>query len=531
MSAWMLLPFAFGALSFIGVSVFKKIRQSKTANPTIPYGVSVENPEGSWKYTVAQRSQLPPVTGIPAIDKAIAADGGLKAGEVYSFVGGKMPNVTFDLAGLAALDKILQAKASSLASCRNPCCEIPLDLWQGDQFVQNETSYVSSGSGNVSKFNLQHKPIPGTATGTVYVRNQIQTQNVAVATFVAHANGNLHFTPIGTPNNSPHWGHYENGEFQLEWPSFPGNNYIVCSYEYSPVPIEERWKAPSDDEPHVPVCPPINAARWAEIKKATQHKEFSETGKDDFFIPQDGKNVIRLLPPLNGPFHVSRRQHYCSPQSGGHTIQCTKRRDGKNWVGECPICEYYNKLWNDSSESRSRGDLGTEQQLIQKARQLKPVERHYYNVLVNGEVKMFSAGKAVHDQFVTLICGDDQTEAFGDISNPATGRNVTLIKEMKGPFPDYKIIPHRDPTPMGTEPEVKSIMEKTYNLETVAKKWEKLDVCDCQMTFSSTRNRPTIKRMVAQSGGTILLHKDIGEYPDTIWDGESSTGCVHSNLQ
>jgi hypothetical protein len=108
---------------------------------------------------------------------------------------------------------------------------------------------------------------------------------------------------------------------------------------------------------------------------------------------------------------------------------------------------------------------------------MKPVERHYYNVLVNGQAKMFSAGKGVHDQLVALICGDDQTAAFGDISNPVSGRALTLIKEMRGgggmAFPEYKIIPHREATPVGTEPEVKSIMEKTYNLETVAKKWEK----------------------------------------------------------
>src|SRR5690606_22645348 len=150
---------------------------------------------------------------------------------------------------------------------------------------------------------------------------------------------------------------------------------------------------------------PIDQDRWAELKKSLKHKIFSEetTNKDDFFVPKDGKNVIRLLPPLNGPFHVSRRQHY-GQIGGGDTVQCSKRENQKKWVGECPICDYYNRLWNDSSESRQRGDLSTEQQLINKARQLKPVERHYYNVLVNGEVKLFSAGKTIHDQFVRFIC-------------------------------------------------------------------------------------------------------------------------------
>lgn len=442
MSAWMFLPFAFGVISFIGVSIFKKIRENKNAAlPTKDAkDFTPEVKEQGWKYTVAQRSQLPPVsfdtTGLAALDRIMKVEGGVKPGEIYSFVGGKAEKL----------------------SGKNPCAEIPLSPhYASHQFVQNEVSDANSGHGLVSKFKLRHAPAPGTTTGTVYVNTN------AVATFVVHSNGNLHFTPIGSSQKCPIWGHCDNDSISLEWSTPPGKDYIVCSYEY--VYAQSEVFKPEE---------PIDQYRWTELKKSLKHKIFSEetTNKEDFFVPKDGKNVIRLLPPLNGPFHVSRRQHY-GQIGGGHTVQCGKRESQKKWVGECPICDYYNRLWNDSSESRQRGDLSTEQQLINKARQLKPVERHYYNVLVNGEVKLFSAGKTIHDQFVKFICGDDETEAFGDISNPATGRNVTLIKEMKGPYPEYKVIPHRDETPIGTEAEVKSIMEQTYNLEEVAKKWEK----------------------------------------------------------
>lgn len=455
MSVWMFLPFAIGVLSFVGVSVFKKIRQSKTAN-VIPYGVSVLN-------KIRANTAIPePETGIPAIDKAIADGDFVLSGptlkDVVGIVGGKMPH------GVAALDKM-----------KNPCGEIPLDLWKGNQFFQ-EASYLSDGVGNVSKFKLQHKPIPGTTTGHVYVpgRGTNPSSNVpvvtfVVASFVVDSNGNVHFTPIGNPINCPHWGRCENGELLLEWPSFPGNNYIVCSYEYVPDFDLERLKS---------IRPPIDHARWAEILKHTKHKEFVETGSDDFFMPENGENIIRLLPPLNGSFHVCRRQHYINAGA----VQCAKRKEGTNWVGECPICACYNKLWHEVDQARSRGNVGfgsgsSQNLLLEKARQLKSVERYYYNVLVNGKVKIFSAGKHLHDQIVALICGDDQTEGLGDIADPVTGRKITLIKEMKGcdksSFPDYKIIPHRETTPLGTESEVRSIMEKTYNLEAVAKRWDK----------------------------------------------------------
>jgi len=52
-------------------------------------------------------------------------------------------------------------------------------------------------------------------------------------------------------------------------------------------------------------------------------------------------------------------------------------------------------------------------------------------------------------------------------------------------------------------------MQYAYSLD-----GRELDVCDCQMTYSSTRNKATIKKMVSQNGGTISLHKDVEEYPE-----------------
>ena len=50
----------------------------------------------------------------------------------------------------------------------------------------------------------------------------------------------------------------------------------------------------------------------------------------------------------------------------------------KHWHGDCIICRYYNKLWQDSLkvEGKARDDI---QGL---ARRLKPIERYYYNVKV-----------------------------------------------------------------------------------------------------------------------------------------------------
>lgn len=484
MSAWMFLPFAFGVFSFVSISVFKKIRHrsdfSISLIPDVDKDFTPEVKEclkQSWtlNHPAIKIDDYadPKLTGLPVIDKNIA-EGKLSAG-MNNFIGHSQSSEKYrSLQEKAIKENRCVVTATQQKGYNNPVfgeITLPfsfLPFSSSIKHVSNEHSNVACGD-NVSKFKLKNKPIDTTIVGTVYqaIRGQ---GNIAIATFCVKEAGVLQFRQIGNVQpNDIQWGHYDDGVITLEWnksTTMPMcNNYIVASYSYRGI---DQWQAaPNDDaEPHGFIHPPIDSARWSDLveSNACKHKEFTgETKPEDFFIPKSGPNIIRLLPPLkDGKFHVCRQQHYWDGQS----VQCGKIKDGNRFVGECPICERYHKLWKEN------GSLSGDD------RKLKPTERHYYNVLVDGEVKMLSVGKMVHAEIVKIIIGDDEKRkpSLGDITNPATGRDITLIKTMRGvgsmQFPEYKVVP-KESKPVGTEREVKSIMDKTYDLEAVAKKWEK----------------------------------------------------------
>lgn len=468
MSAWMFLPFAFGVISFVSVSVFKKIRHRSDLSISLIPDVDKdftpevkEHLKQSWTLNhpaIEIDYAEPKLTGLPVIDKNIA-EGKLSAG-MNNFIGQSNENRL--LREKAIKEYRCLVTATQQKEYNNPVFgEITLS---SVKYVSNERSNVICGD-NVSKFKLKKKPVSTTIIGTVY------EGNIAIATFCVKDYGVLQFKKVEILQYDSilrarridgfmklQWGHYDDGVITLEWDrstTMPmGNNYIVTSYSYQD----------DDAEPHGFIHPPIDSARWSDLveSNACKHKEFTgETKPEDFFIPKCGPNIIRLLPPLKDEkFHVCRQQHYWD----GQGIQCGKIKDGNRFVGECPICERYHKLWKEN------GSLSSDD------RKLKPVERHYYNVLVDGEVKMLSVGKMVHAEIVKIICGDEDKPPLGDITNPATGRDITLIKTMRGvgsmQFPEYKVVP-KESKPVGTEREVKSIMDKTYDLEAVAKKWEK----------------------------------------------------------
>jgi hypothetical protein len=110
-----------------------------------------------------------------------------------------------------------------------------LDIYYTHQFVQNEASSVSAGThtgaaGNTAYAPLEHTPVlAGTLTGTVY------DGATAIQTFVVSEAGTATFTPIGNPTTKATGITLDEvtGEVSLTWNGDPGENHIVCSYEYN----------------------------------------------------------------------------------------------------------------------------------------------------------------------------------------------------------------------------------------------------------------------------------------------------------
>jgi hypothetical protein len=202
----------------------------------------------------------------------------------------------------------------------------------------------------------------------------------------------------------------------------------------------------------------------------------------------NGVLIVRFLPPAKkgtfgrekNPFYLTTRTH----RLNGRSYHCPKEFDGKFWkIGRCPICDYYNDLWQRSK--RKTPDEAAQMQ--SEARDIKPVERYYYNVLVrqqinaSGEVeknvgpKILSVGKTLHAYVIRAILGDEtlQEAPLGDITHFATGRDFKIIKTMrqsdKVSFPNYSDSKFIDSSPLGDPQQIEQWLAGLHDLSALRK--------------------------------------------------------------
>jgi hypothetical protein len=192
----------------------------------------------------------------------------------------------------------------------------------------------------------------------------------------------------------------------------------------------------------------------------------------------NGALVLRLLPPAPaGMFDREKNAFYCSTRIhrvNNKSLHCPKELDGGRWKDNpdgiaCPICKYYNWLWQES-DKKSPDEAN---QMQANARKIKPIERYYYNVIVrsvfnegtqemekNVGPKILSIGKTLHKMIIRAIVGDKGLDEapLGDVTDPKTGRDFKLIKTMRQSgresFPNYSDSKFLDPGPLGDPDEV-----------------------------------------------------------------------------
>lgn len=209
---------------------------------------------------------------------------------------------------------------------------------------------------------------------------------------------------------------------------------------------------------------------------------------DNFVKMPDGNGVVvvRLLPPAaagkfgekKSPFYQATRVHRLNNRS----YHCTKELSNGKWVGECPICRYYNWLWQESDKKAP--DEAASMQA--NARAIKPIERYYYNTLVRQIVnpntqeveknvgpKILSIGKTLHKMIIRAIVGDKQLDEkpLGDVTDPIKGRDFKIIKTMrqsgKESYPNYSDSKFLDPGPLGEEDRVETWLDEMHNLQSL----------------------------------------------------------------
>jgi uncharacterized Zn finger protein (UPF0148 family) len=219
----------------------------------------------------------------------------------------------------------------------------------------------------------------------------------------------------------------------------------------------------------------------------------SEGGKRDaLFIsipkPKPGGTTVfpvRILPPAKGAkLFQYTRLHMVK----GHSVHCPKPLVNGRWDKDtpCPICTYYNSLYRKADQLEDQGRKAEADKLREEARQIKPIERYYYNAVARAEVdekgekhtnvgpKILSVGKVLHKMVVRAIVGDETEPALGDVTNVKNGYDFLIKMEIRGTgkdgFPNYDRTSFaREASPAGTPEEIKKWVENLNNLADLRK--------------------------------------------------------------
>jgi|694.fasta_scaffold08002_9 hypothetical protein len=199
----------------------------------------------------------------------------------------------------------------------------------------------------------------------------------------------------------------------------------------------------------------------------------------DQFVPmpevkpgQTGSVAVRILPPIKGgKLFQYNRTHKINNRS----VHCPRPLVNGKWERNvpCPICDYYSSLWKqiEKIEKQFGKDCPQAEALKAEARELKPVERYYYNAVVrtmvvdNKEIKnvgprILSVGKILHSMIIKAIVGNegDPDSKLGNIADLKNGYDFIIRKAVtlgQDGFPKYDSSGFaRNPSPAGTPEEV-----------------------------------------------------------------------------
>ena len=194
---------------------------------------------------------------------------------------------------------------------------------------------------------------------------------------------------------------------------------------------------------------------------------------------QTGSVAIRLLPPVKGGrLFQYNRVHTINTRK----VHCPRPlSNGKwDWKVPCPICEYYSSLWKQADKLDKAGHGAEADKLKDEARDIKPVERYYYNAIVRsmtvGEETMknvgpriLSVGKILHRKLIRAIVGDesDPDSKLGNITHLKNGYDFIIRKEVTtgDGYPKYDASSFaRNSSPTGTADEIAKWVETLHDL-------------------------------------------------------------------
>jgi len=159
-------------------------------------------------------------------------------------------------------------------------------------------------------------------------------------------------------------------------------------------------------------------------------------GKSSFWRPQDGEQVIRIVPTSDGDPFRTFWFHYNVGNNNG--FLSPKRNFGE----ADPLDDFVRKLFNENTEES-----------VKMAKNLMARQRFFSPVVVRGEenegVRIWGYGKQVYETLLGYVLNPD----YGDITDTDSGVDLVLQygKPAGASFPKTTLTPRRKSTPLSKD--------------------------------------------------------------------------------
>lgn len=229
------------------------------------------------------------------------------------------------------------------------------------------------------------------------------------------------------------------------------------------------------------------------MKEKRDSLENRDNYKSVFWRPNDGEQVIRILPSPDGDPFKEFWFHYNLGKNPGFLSP------KKNFGEDDPLNDFVRQLFKDGSDES-----------VRMAKNLSARQRFFSPVLVRGEeaqgVRLWGFGKTAYKELLNLVLNPE----YGDITDPAEGTDLVIHygKPAGAQFPQTNITPRRRPSALaGSEEEIHKLLDS---------------VPDTSQVFE----RKTSEDVQAMLDEFLLTESDAEEMSSESTRGKSATNSV-----
>jgi hypothetical protein len=191
----------------------------------------------------------------------------------------------------------------------------------------------------------------------------------------------------------------------------------------------------------------------AKMKAKRDALENRGNGKSSFWRPEDGEQVIRLLPTSDGDPFKEFWFHYNLGKNPGFLSP------KKNFGEDDPLNDFIRKLYSEGTDES-----------VKMAKNLNARQRFFSPVIVRGEedqgVRLWGYGKTAYKELLNLVLNPE----YGDITDVNEGTDLTIHygKPAGAQFPQTAITPRRRSSPLApSEDEIGTMLDTVPSYDDV----------------------------------------------------------------